>query len=131
MHQTAVRAIPNNFHTLSILNRGMGGCKHIFYGKKGLCRNILWLIVSSQSHPLKVDQGRNIKLRSTCAVVMKLLQNLYLHFSRSSFPHPTQQLLPFLPCQAFKLQCLSIDSSSLGRIAIIMNSAVVYGNRDI
>ena len=31
MYQAAIRAIPINFHTLS-----RGGCKHIFYGKKGV-----------------------------------------------------------------------------------------------
>ena len=47
MYQAAIRAIPNNFHTISPLNRGMGDCKHIFQGKKGFCHNILRLIVGT------------------------------------------------------------------------------------
>ena len=46
MYQAAIRAIPNNFHTLSTLNRGDGEAVSIFLqGKKGLCHDILYLIV--------------------------------------------------------------------------------------
>ena len=45
MYQTAIRAIPNNFHTLSTLNRGEGGegggvAESIFCKEKRGCATI-------------------------------------------------------------------------------------------